>query len=189
MSDRLKYDAISSGFSLLVTGSKIMSEAQFKSFFDRISPLAAGYCVCFGLMVLIGWVSNIDFLKNPMPHQFPVSPVVAFCFICSGSALFLGRQGNHQSKTALRVAACVIFALIVLVMLTYTTGGILDLEQAILPYPLGGISEFAPGRISFHGALGMFLVSICLFLLSLEQNFIFGLRELPVWWACLAILR
>ena len=63
-----------------------------------ISACCGSFVIAIGLMVLLGWIFNNEFLKSIRIGSVPTNPVAAIGFICTGSALLMLQEGYSKRK-------------------------------------------------------------------------------------------
>ncbi|HZJ35682.1 MAG TPA: PAS domain S-box protein [Gillisia sp.] len=91
--------------------------------FQRWSRRLAAAVMVLGILVLLGWTFDIDFLKRPFSGLVSMNPLTATCFILSSLSLFM-LAGDHKTRREQHVG----FALAYIVL----AAGILDLGGFIL---------------------------------------------------------
>src|SRR5262249_3533240 len=70
--------------------------------FHRASLIGSLICLVFAVPVLIGWFARIDYLKNPIPGQIPVAPILAaFISLSALSSLALLVRGADKRARVL----------------------------------------------------------------------------------------
>lgn len=91
-----------------------------------LGRIFAGACIAIGTMVLIGWASKLEFLKNPFPDEVPAAISTAICLILSSSSILLISTGKNISAKVM--AAC--STAISLTILSHYLFRTFDLDQA-----------------------------------------------------------
>jgi signal transduction histidine kinase len=146
-------------------------DTRIRRFLETVSIASSTGCVIFGLIVLVGWLTGVDVLKNPLPKQIPVAPTTGIGFLLSGLALNLCRRPEPSAgRTLAKAAACMVFLLGAMILPTYIFPGSVDFEQCVFLYRLGEINHFAPGRMAPNTAIGLVFSGIALMLLALDSR-------------------
>src|ERR1700719_361762 len=101
------------------------ASAKFIRFFAYI---AAGLTCVLGLIVLVGWWTNVDFLRCLIPGSTPLKPNIAIGFLFSGIALGI-MCGQKPGKPLRIFAGCLASIVVVL--------GVLTLAEHSLRWELG----------------------------------------------------
>jgi len=60
--------------------------------------------IVIAVLVLVGWIFNIETLKRPLPHLVAPNPWAAICFILTGTALLMLNKGSFQKIIPLILA-------------------------------------------------------------------------------------
>lgn len=159
---------------------------QRSSNLTAVAYSLVGIIILANLLVLGGWFSGIDSLKNPIPGQIPVAPTTAICFLLAAVNFHLLSSKANSTETIPRlnwiistVAVMIAIVALIIIGINYLPGITKDLEQALFSFKLEAIDQFAPGRMSPSTALYFLLLSIATLLFDVH-------RRLP--WAQLIIL-
>ncbi|MEZ4534580.1 MAG: HAMP domain-containing sensor histidine kinase [Cyanobacteriota/Melainabacteria group bacterium] len=151
---------------------------QRSSTLTAVAYSLVGIIVVANLLVLCGWLSGIDWLKNPIPGQIPVAPTTAACFILTTVNFHLLASRDNGTETIPRLdwiitTVAVMTALVALLILgiNYLPDITRDLEQALFNFKLEAIDHFAPGRMSPSTALYFLLLSIATLLFDFNRRF------------------
>ena len=135
--------------------------------FVRFAGFSGGFAIVLGLLVLIGWTTEVDRLKRVIPGLISMNPMTAVCFVIAGVSLVL--QYRSETQGSRRVAAgrslgAIVAAIGLLVMGRYVFGWSLQLDQVLfsgqLPTDLPGI----PNRMAPNTAFSCTLLGSGLFL-------------------------
>jgi signal transduction histidine kinase/CheY-like chemotaxis protein/HPt (histidine-containing phosphotransfer) domain-containing protein len=79
----------------------------------RISGYAGGIALVVGVIVLVGWLFDVELLKRIEPHLVAMNPVTACCFVLAGFALVAPRITDEPACLVnVRQAAAVIVCLV-----------------------------------------------------------------------------
>ncbi|AFZ59082.1 PAS domain-containing protein [Anabaena cylindrica FACHB-243] len=137
-----------------------------------------------GLVVLIGWVFNLEFLKTLEPRLITMKVNTALGFIFSGISLWLWHQNNQQKQSShVQLLSQVFAGLVVLVgLLTLIQYGFninLGIDQLLIKEDINAVDTYHPGRMAPNTALCFFWLGSALILLqyrlmSVAQSFAVG---------------
>ena len=67
---------------------------------DRIAAITAGAPVLLGLLVLVGWAFDTEWLKSPLPGPIIMIPVTAVAMIMTGATVLLIQRPGHNPLAA-----------------------------------------------------------------------------------------
>ena len=125
-----------------------------------------------GVLVLVGWVSDIPFLKSVLPGLTTMKANTALAFILAGVSLWVLNQKQTPQHTRRLGQACAAFvALIgVLTLSEYVLDLDLGLDQLLLKESSGAVGTSHPGRMSPVTALNFALVGCALLLLKTHRG-------------------
>jgi signal transduction histidine kinase/CheY-like chemotaxis protein len=132
-------------------------------FRDRaVACLVAAY-ICTNVIVLIGWCTQLDWLKNPFPQQPPVAPSTALCLITAGISVLTVKRGKKAASCVL--SAAVLFVSL-LICLRYLHVPVWDFDQFLSLAPLPVTDTFAPGRMAPNTALCLLFSAAAILLVA-----------------------
>lgn len=134
----------------------------------RIPGLAGGALMALGLLVLLGWATDIDTLQSVVPGLATMKANTAVCFALAGAALLL--RDRRTWRTACGAILCAVAAL---TLCEYLFGCDLGLDQLLFRDP-GHPETVHPGRMVWATALG--------FLMSGVSGLLLGSRTRPGRW-------
>ncbi|MBL3657452.1 sensor histidine kinase [Fulvivirga sediminis] len=63
-------------------------DTALRSFLKTLSIYLIYFVITLGLIVLIGWGFDVEFIKRPISGLVAMNPLTAFCFVLYGAALF-----------------------------------------------------------------------------------------------------
>jgi signal transduction histidine kinase len=131
--------------------------------YRTLSVLGAVFCVCLGLIVLVGWGLDNEFLKSILPGAGTMKPNTAVCMALLGMSLVLG-IGSGRSVWRLPVAvACAIAGIAVasITLLEYLSRADIGIDRLLFPNGQEG-AALSSGRMAQATALGFILLGISL---------------------------
>ena len=138
-----------------------------------VPRLAAAITAVVGIVVLLGWALDVDFLRRVTPGLVMMNPATAVAFILGGASLWL-LQGEHSRLRSRRVGqVCAgIVALIGLLRLCALVGGPdMGVDQWLFVSKLdaGGGAGF-PSRMAPNTAFNFLLLGGALLLLDVKTR-------------------
>lgn len=142
-----------------------MSGAGAPPWAERIPRVVALILLGLGLLVLIGWLLDLDPLKRVLPGlvSMKVNTALAFLFLGAGLAAAAPVDPRHRSALGARLFGGPVLALALLTLLQYLTGASLGIDEALIPDD-DTTDTPAAGRMSLVTALGLaFAASTLLF--------------------------
>ena len=134
-----------------------------QSFSSNISVLVT----LLGVVVLLGWIFQIDLFKSVLPNSVAMKVNTALGFICSGTALRLWHQPSIGRWTQLGAQGCALIVLLLglLTLIEYGFSIDLGLDQIWIKTPIDPLGDAAPGRMAVHTAFSFFLLGTALLVL------------------------
>jgi PAS domain S-box-containing protein len=154
------------------------------------SNAAAIFVALIGLLVLIGWQSNVAGLKS-IYGEITMKPNTALSLILSGTSLWSLTRKNQKSYRIIGQACAVSAGLIGLLTLTqHIFGWNLQIDQLLFSEPPGALATTSPGRMGITASSGFMMFGISLMLLYRRQAFSLAqiLAMTAGFWALLAII-
>jgi PAS domain-containing protein len=125
--------------------------------------------IAIGLVVILGWVSDLDVLKSIVPGMVSMNPLTAITFILAGTSLALSLQSSSgkspRASSLLFIArTCAILVFIVgLIKLTgYLCGLDLGIDRYLFSQKLLIGVQAHPNRLAPNTALSFLLLGIAL---------------------------
>ncbi len=137
---------------------------------NKIISIIPWVVIITGLVVIIGWVFNIEAMKSVVPGTISMKFTTAVSFVISGILLLLlGRnKKNPDSTNQLAITICA--GLLILVMATFLLSFIFNvpvgLESLVIKEPVGTAATIFPGRPSLSTMTDFVLIAIAGILLS-----------------------
>src|SRR5688572_6181862 len=121
----------------------------------NLAQFVAFVALAVGLFVLAGWAFGMDQLTNIVPTWPRVVRLTALAFILSGFALWLA---IIQKRVPAIIAAGLLTAIGAIVLLKYTTGWDVYLDQLSLAQMPQILDGNTPPRMAPASALAFFLL-------------------------------
>lgn len=121
-----------------------------------------------GVLVLVGWILDIAFLKSVFPGLAMMKANTALAFVLAGSSLWLTQSGDAD-RGARRVAtACAAAASLIgaATLAEHRFGWNLGIDQLLFEDPPGAGRPAHPGRMAPATALNFVLLGLALLLLQ-----------------------
>lgn len=134
----------------------------------QVAQFMALSTVLLGLIVLIGWMLDIESLKVVFPGYVSMKTNTALCFIFGGTALFIGylSQPSPWKKKGTLILTGLIILIAGATLFEYFTDFSLGLDELIFrDFPSSEGTSVA-GRMAPHTALAFFAFGLALFFLS-----------------------
>lgn len=130
--------------------------------------------ITIGILVLVGWTFDIQFLKNVLPGLANMKVNTALCLVALGSALWLSIENRTQRNHRYIVHGLAIFIFLVgfSTLTEYVVGWNLGIDQLLIS-DTGSPEKFSsPGRMAHGTALSFVLLSLALWLLNHSQRYV-----------------
>lgn len=124
----------------------------------------SGFVFLAGVIVMLGWVWDIDLIKSILPHAVTMRFTTAVCFSLSGITLyFMARFIEGEKETARLVLSASIFAILLImctlffsIMLGIRTG----IEDLFIKEGTSMILATTPGRPSLGTMFDFILIAM-----------------------------
>jgi diguanylate cyclase (GGDEF)-like protein len=128
----------------------------------RIAHLAAVIPIAVGVLVLIGWSSNIETLMRILPGLVAMNPITAIGFILLGTSLTLiaHRERSRAAHRLARIFALAVLTIAILKIISLATNVDFHIDQLLFSDRLG------TNRMAPNTALNFLLLGIALLLLD-----------------------
>ncbi|MDD5633587.1 MAG: hypothetical protein PHI13_16395, partial [Methylococcales bacterium] len=139
--------------------------------FECVTPAVAMFAVTVGVLVLAGWLFDLDILKSLLPGLTAMKVNTAFGFILSGVALWGIQSGGQGTLLGLvsQICAGVVLVLGLLTLGEYLSGVDFGIDQLLI-HEITNLPGDIPGRMAINTALGFAALSAALLLLSLGND-------------------
>lgn len=115
--------------------------------------------VVIGVLVLVGWWADVEFLKRIVPGLVAMNPATAVAFICLGLSLALAvrDEGGSTTQRTLAIVAALIGLLKILAIVSPVD---LEIDQLLFRDELDGSDRGLPNRMAPNTALNFVLLGI-----------------------------
>jgi two-component system, sensor histidine kinase and response regulator len=146
-------------------GSRARTLRKLYSF----SKIAAFIAVATGLVALVGWLFDVEFLKNLLhPRRVAMNPATAIAFILCGTSLWLLRT-ERSARGYLTGNLCAAFVTLVglLILAGYCFQWDVRIDHLLFADKLD-LPGQTPNRMAPNTALAFFLAGLALLCLDLE---------------------
>ena len=163
-----------------MTGWKSTAGQQSQGFIKALqsfSKTASVLVFLIGVVVILGWMLQLDCLKTVVPGSVSMKMNTALGFVFGGTALWLWHQhpSAHQARFFGQSCALIVFLLGFLTLIEYSCSLDLGIDQIWVKTPLEPLSDVAPGRMAVPTALNFCLLGFALLLLNTRRA-----KALPV---------
>lgn len=134
----------------------------------RLARLMGIATVLLGLMVLAGWILQIEGIKSVLPGYVSMKANTALCFVLSGTSLLLGflSRPSPRKKIIVSILLAIVTLIASLTLIEYVTGLSFGLDELFFNDSPHAAATSNPGRMSPNTAFIFLLNSAALFLLS-----------------------
>ncbi|MEA5514379.1 ATPase, partial [Nodularia sp. UHCC 0506] len=140
----------------------------------RLVQTASAIAVLVGVLVLFGWVFDLELLKRSGNiNLVTMKPNTALGFLLSGASLWLLQmgQGKKDSSSIVylrvsRICAAIVTLIGLLTISQYLFGWNFGIDELLFQDEQNAIFTSHPGRMGFNTALNFFLVGIVLEMLA-----------------------
>ncbi len=129
-------------------------------------------CLVVGALVILGWWSDIDFLKSVVPGFVTMKVNTALCFILAGGALWLLYRlpPERPLPWIAQISAGLVCSIGFLTLLEYLFNLNLGLDELLLRQSSDAAVTTPSGRMALATAVSFFLVGSALLLIGLEKK-------------------
>jgi signal transduction histidine kinase/CheY-like chemotaxis protein len=134
----------------------------------RIAQTMATLTILLGLVVLLGWMLQIEALKTVLPGFVSMKVNTALCFVLSGAALLLGYLTRPASwkKSGSFVLGLIVALIGAITLLEYVSGLSLGLDECFSRDTPPSMFTTHPGRMSPYTAVAFVLFGFALLKMS-----------------------
>lgn len=117
-----------------------------------------------GLLVAIGWIFDIGFLKSMSPNFVTMKFTTAVCFIASGIVLYSAAHEESESSFAAQTILPSAILLILLLMATLFISAVFGFSTGVdsifIQEKAGAVQTIVPGRPSIPTMLNFILIAV-----------------------------
>jgi len=126
--------------------------------------------VAIGLVVLAGWLFDVETLKSISPTLSSMKPNTAIAFVLSGTAVWLLRPVPHGRRHLLGIAvAAMVLAIALATLSEYVLGWSLHIDQLLFHDSAPQVGAAPPGRPGANTATAFLLIGLALLCLDLSR--------------------
>lgn len=130
--------------------------------FQTASRVSSLITLLIGVLVLLGWLLDIQLLKSVTPGWVSMKPNAALGFVFSGLALYLLQSSYRFKQPTIRLCALVVGFLGTITLAQYLFHWNLGLDQWLFRDSTTSISTSNPGRMSPVSALNFGFIGVAL---------------------------
>ena len=139
---------------------------KFRSFSEFLSIIIA----FIGVIILIGWMFNINILKSPGSGFSTIKSNLGLVFILTGFSLWL-LQTKKLNTNNRRIAQILTFFVVVIGFLTiieYIFNINIGIDQILFKEAAGALNTISPNRMALTAAINTLLVGVSIFLIDVK---------------------
>ncbi len=136
---------------------------KLASLSGTISSILGQIVALIGLLVLIGWIFDLEILKSVLPGLITMKVNTAMGFLLGGTSLWLCSQPRKYQPISL-ILAVIVLLIGLLTMIQYGFNLNLGIDQLLIPEAKNTISTSSPGRMAPNTALCFFFLGLALIL-------------------------
>jgi len=130
----------------------------------KIVKILALFVMVAGLLVVVGWIFDIGFLKSILPNLVTMKFTTALCFIASGFVLYSIAEEQKESLFAVQAILPSAILLILLLMATSFISAVFGFNAGIdnifIQEKAGAINTFISGRPSIPTMFNFILIAV-----------------------------
>ena len=132
---------------------------------DGITKTFALIILGSGLIVLIGWATDIEILKSMVPGAVTMKANTAISFVLIGLAVLLFKAGVPFVKNAVPALSALLVMLIgAITLLQYVFVFDAGIDQLFFRGDAHGLYTYSPGRMAVNTAIGLIVMSLSVFI-------------------------
>lgn len=142
----------------------------------RLGVSTAVFVLLVGSLIVLGWLFDVEFLKNLIPGLAPMKFNTALAFVLSALALLLrlfkDHSGSRQSLYGRVADACaaVVLAIGVLTLLEYAFNWDIGIDQLLVPDRNPDPPFTLPGRMAINTTVNLTLFGLALVSMGSEKR-------------------
>ena len=167
-----------------------VKSSRFVSRAKTFSRAAAVFVMLVGAVAMIGWLSDVDWLKS-IYGDITMKANTALSLMLMGASLWTLRLANHKSSRRIGEICAATAGLIGLLTLTeHVTGWNLYIDQLLFTEPPGALATASPGRMGITASSCFIIFGIAMLLVYRQRGVSFAqaLSIASGFWALLAIM-
>ncbi|MGA7730243.1 MAG: sensor domain-containing diguanylate cyclase, partial [Chloroflexia bacterium] len=143
------------------------SEQRLTGSLQSFSRFLASVVALIGLLTLVGWVFDLESLKNSVPGTVGMKANSAICLVLASFALLLGSKPlTAWSRHAAQACAFVVVLIALVALAQHVTSLNLGIDRLLFSEPEEVIGTYHPGRMTPSTVFNFILAGIAIFLLS-----------------------
>jgi signal transduction histidine kinase len=149
---------------------------NFEDRFYYVSKICAWLTIVTGVLVLLGWIFDVDMLKSPRADMITIKANTAVTLILAGVSLVLVVRKNPDTL-ACRAGMFLAFVVVLLgalnlceYLFTFDAG----IDQLLFRDPIGAVGTVNPGRMAPNTAVNFIFIGISIMLLNIKSDFLFN---------------
>ena len=141
-----------------------------------LPPLASGFAIGAGILVLVGWASGFDPLKRVLPHFVAMNPATAVLFILTGTALALAIccHASRLTDTTRKCLAGVVIAAALSELLEWAGLWQSPVDEVLFSQGLWDRHNHLWNRMAPFTALNFLLSGLSIFMLDMRGRRLFS---------------
>ncbi len=138
---------------------------------DRVPQIAAVVAAAVGVLVIIGWLLDLEALKSGLPGLTAMKANTAFCFILSGVSLWVIQTGDQSQRSRIvsRLCAGAVLLVGLLTLGEYLSCTDFGIDQLLIR-DISDLPGDIPGRMAVNTALSFAALGAALLLLSMGKG-------------------
>ncbi len=139
-------------------------------FFSKIASIIA---IIVGLVVIIGWILNIESFKSILPNIVAMKANTALCFILIGISLFYlnEKQITRPKLRITQICAIIVGIIGFLTIIEYLFNYNIGIDQLLFSEQVGAVLTTNPGRMASTTAINFLIIGISLLLIDLKNRY------------------
>jgi signal transduction histidine kinase len=132
-----------------------------------LPPVASGFAVCIGILVLIGWSFDLEPLKRVLPGFVAMNPASAVLFILIGIALASALRSRSLVTGVMgKVLSAIVVVAAASKVLEFMGVCRSPIDEVLFAAKLSEIQGGLPNRMATNTALNFFLAGLSILLLD-----------------------
>lgn len=148
---------------------------------NKFSKTMSFIVVIGAILVMIGWIFDIDILKSILPQFVTIKFLTASCFLLSGILLFMilknSENRNDWNELMLLFIGFLIILITAVLMISLSLGITTGLENLFIAEAPGTVETPSPGRPAVVTTINFVLVGISgLIIFSRIQRLLIAIR-------------
>jgi len=134
-----------------------------------LATIAGMVTTLIGLLVLIGWQFDIEFLKTILLSGLPMQANTAVAFILTGIALIVLQRSFSYSKMLVRILALTVILMALLSLAEHLFLLDFGIDHILIPLSDSEAIPIAAGRLPLYTSINFILVGFALALLTIPN--------------------